>query len=185
MAALVLLAASDVRAAGKNKKPRTEDIINIYLDVGYSQWLVGPLYYMANEGERAEFLALTNDEGAEAFVREFWKRRDPEPEIFGNPVLDLFERRREVADRRYRERAVLGRRTDRGAIFILHGEPALIEFDTSTNPREPDLEIWSYPKNAPEGLSGVEPKRHYFFAEKDGRTVLYTPRSSRRSMRRQ
>lgn len=180
----LLLALPDAARARKQKKPRNEDIINVRLGLEYSQWLVGPIYFLASEEERAAFLGLNTDELAQSFINEFWKRRDPEPEIFGNPALDLFEQRVELADRRFRENAVMGRRTDRGTLFVLYGEPALIQFDTSPNPREPDLEVWFYPKGA-KGLSGLTPNRRYFFAEKDGGTVLYTPRASRRSTLRQ
>ena len=77
-----------------------------------------------------------------------------------------------------------GRRTDRGVTFVLFGEPALIEFYGGTNPREPDLEVWNYGRDAEPGLSGEKPDRRYFFAEQDGEIVRYQPRPSRlRSMR--
>lgn len=177
---LAVLVSVEPVAAAKSKKPRVEDIINFQLGVEYSKWLAGPIYYMATPEERREYLALTSDEQAAAFVEEFWRRRDPEPEIFGNPVRELFDRRAEQADRHYRERAVLGRRTDRGAVYVLHGEPELIHHDLGRKPGEPDLEVWVYPKKAEAGLDGEQPRRRYYFVERDGRTVLYTPRSSRR-----
>ena len=167
-------------AARKDKRPRTEDIINIFLDLQHSQWLVGPIYYLATPEERDAFLALRSDEEAEAFIDAFWKRLDPDPGIFGNPARDLFERRAEVADRRYREQATVGRRTDRGAVFILFGEPEEIQYDVSGRPGEPDLEIWLYPRTVEDALGGLEPDREYFFAEQDGRKSFYVPRASRR-----
>ena len=184
LAAIALVLASSVPVAAakdkKTRKPRTEDIINVFLGLARSQWLVGPAYYIASEEERASFLKLTSDTEAEAFIKEFWKRRDPEPDMFGNPVLDRFERRAEAADIRYRERAVLGSRTDRGAIFVLFGEPDLIQFDGGTRAREPDLEIWSYSDGSSEGFGRLTPQRRYFFAEVDGKTVLYRPRANRK-----
>ena len=59
---------------------------------------------------------------------------------------------------------------------MLYGEPEMIQYDSGTSPRDPDLEIWIYPKTADASLNGDRPKRRYFFAEKDGKTVLYTPR---------
>jgi GWxTD domain-containing protein len=182
---LGLLVVPGSAAAGrKQKPPRTEDIVNIFLGLEHSQWLVGPIYYLATPEEREAFLALRSDEEAEAFIRDFWVRLDPEPEIFGNPAKDLFERRAELADRRYREQATTGRRTDRGALFVLFGEPESIRFDVIGRPGEPDLEIWTYPKEVEEPLGGLEPEREYFFAQTDGRTVFYLPRPSRlRSIR--
>ncbi len=167
-------------AVKKQKPPRIEDIINILLGIDYSHWLVGPIYYIATPEERTEFLSLASDDDAQAFIREFWKKRDPEPEIFGNPAKDLYDRRTEIADRRYREGATLGSRTARGALFIIFGEPELISYDVSSNPREPELEIWNYPKQVAEALGELEPQRQYFFAEREGKTVLYQPRASRR-----
>ena len=178
--AALVLGSPAAWAVKKEKPPKTEDIINIFLGIENSQWLVGPIYYLATPDERSEYLALTSDEAADGFIREFWRQRDPEPEIFGNPAKDLFDRRVEIADRRYREGATLGRRTPRGTLFVLFGEPELISYDASRNPREPELEIWTYPKRVDEPLGGLEPNRQYFFAEKDGRTVLYQPRASRR-----
>jgi GWxTD domain-containing protein len=176
----LILATGTALAARKQRPPRTEDIINVFLGLEYSHWLIGPIYYLATPEEREAYLALRSDEQAEAFIREFWRRRDPEPEIFGNPASDLFERRAELADRRYREQATIGRRTDRGALFILFGEPELIQFDVSNHPAEPDLEIWYYPRDVEEALGGLQPQSAYFFAEIEGRTVSYVPRPSRR-----
>ena len=166
--------------AKKTKRPDTEDIINYRLGIEHSHWLVGPIYYMASPEERTAYLALTGDDEAVAFQDEFWKRRDPEPDIFGNPVRDLYERRADEADRRYREAAVIGRRTDRGALYVLYGEPELIFFDPGRTPAQPDLEVWVYPKRVEDGLTDERPQRRYYFAEQDGRTVLFTPRASRR-----
>lgn len=184
----LLVCFSSVAEAKKKKDPkrRPEDLINYSLGIEYTQWLNGPTFYVATEAERAEFLALTSDEAAEAFVENFWKTRDPEAGFFGNKVKDLYDERLELADRRYREAAVTGRRTDRGVIYVLFGEPDLIEYDSTSNPREPDLEIWNYSRDSEPGLGGKKPDRRYYFAKGDGRTELYTPRADRlRSMRQQ
>lgn len=171
-----------VGAAPKSqKRPETAEIVNFLLGLDYSHWLVGPIYFIASERERNEFLALSSDDQAEAFIEAFWKRRVSGPDIFGNDALREFEQRASAADTRFREGTVLGRRTDRGTLFVLYGEPERIEYDTSTRRNEPDLEVWVYPKDAPKGLDGKKPKRRYWFAEKDGLTVLHVPRASRRS----
>ncbi len=174
------LGSTPAHAAKKVKPPKREQIVNVFLGIDYSHWLVGPIYYLATPEERAEYLSLASDDDAVAFIGEFWKKRDPEPEIFGNPVKDLYDRRLEIADRRYREGTTLGSRTARGALFVIFGEPALIAYDVSRNPREPELEIWNYPKGMEGALGDLEPQRQYFFAEKEGKTVLYQPRASRR-----
>lgn len=185
---LVLVAALVCGApagARQHQMPARAELVNVLVSPEYSRWLIGPIWFMATPAERAEFLEIADDQRAATFIEEFWKRRDPEPEIFGNPVRALFEERAEEADRRFRERARLGRSTDRGTIWILYGEPERIEFDTSLDPREPDLEVWTYPKDAPPGLDGEKPARRYWFAGKDGEIVLHTPRAGRRSTIRQ
>ena len=177
----LLLPSAGVGAQKSEKRPETIEIVNFLLGLDYSHWLVGPVYFIASEAERSEFLALSSDDQAEAFIEIFWKRRNSGLDIFGNDARREFEERAKQADTRYREGAVVGRRSDRGTIFVLYGEPASVEYDTSMKRNEPDLEVWVYPKDATEGLDGAKPKRRYWFAEKDGRTVLHTPRASRRT----
>lgn len=179
---LLVLATATGAVGSKERKPPREDLINFRLGPEYAQWLVGPLYLMATPAERDEFLSLAGDREAAAFVEEFWRRRDPDPTLFGNQVKALFEQRAEEADRRFREGTRLGRATDRGTIFVLYGEPERIDFDPGLARHEPDLEVWSYPEDAPPGLDGERPKQRYYFAERDGETVLYTPRATRRSL---
>ena len=179
LAAVLLCLPSPAAAKKKDKQRRSEDAINYSLGVEYTQWLNGPTFYIATEAERAEFLSLTSDEAAGAFIADFWKTRDPDPGFFGNKFKELYDERLALADRRYREAAVTGRRTDRGVIYVLFGEPDLIRYDSPPNPREPDLEVWNYSGDSEPGLGGEKPNRRYYFAERDGKTVLYTPRASR------
>jgi hypothetical protein len=79
----------------------------------------------------------------------------------GNPAREQAERRSEEADRRFSEAGVSGRRTDRGSIFVLHGEPEAIDHEPSHRFGEPPLEHWRYPANAPVGLDGKRPARLY------------------------
>lgn len=171
--------------ARREKMPPRQELINVLLSPDLSQWLAGPIYFIATQDERRQFLELEDDVAAERFIDEFWRRRDPAPELFGNEVRRLYEERVEEADRRFRERVRRGRTTDRGVIYTLYGEPDAIEFDTSLNPREPDLEVWIYSGEAPPGIDGESPRKRYYFADKDGETVLYTPRATRRSTIRQ
>lgn len=176
---LVVLSAAAALARPEKLPPRQE-LVNFLLDPDLSQWLVGPVYFVATPAERREFLELESDAAAERFIEEFWKRHDPSPELFGNEVRELFDERVEEADRRFREQIRRGRSTDRGVIYTLYGEPERIVFDASPKLREPDLEVWIYPGDAAPGLDGKRPKKRYYFAEKDGETMLYTPRATRR-----
>jgi GWxTD domain-containing protein len=72
--------------------------------------------------EREEFKALRRDEEREQFIESFWTRRDPTPGTATNEYRDEYYRRVAVANEKY-TRDVPGWRTDRGRIYILHGEP--------------------------------------------------------------
>lgn len=176
-----LAPSAEAKKAKDQRRPSPAETTNFMLGLEYSHWLVGPVYLIATEEERVEYLALSSDQEAEAFIETFWKRRDPRPDFFGNDVRQLFEDRAAAADKRFREGATIGRRTDRGAIFVLYGEPKDVEYDISLKPNEPDLEVWIYSKESSEGLDGSRPRRRYWFAEKGGRTVLHIPRASRRN----
>jgi GWxTD domain-containing protein len=186
--ALLLLGpvASLPLEAKRDRKPQrapdSAEVTNFRLGLDYSHWLVGPIYYIASEEERRNYLALSSDADAEAYIEAFWSRRNPAgSDFFGNDLRRLYEERLAEADKRYREGVTLGRRTDRGVIYVVYGEPESVEYDVSVRPREPDLEVWVYPKDSETGLNGEQPKRRYWFAEKDGRVVLHTPKPTRRS----
>jgi GWxTD domain-containing protein len=153
----------------------SEELLNFRLSPDYAAFLVGPLGKIATPQEREAFLKLTNDEAAQAFVEQFWAARDPDPGTPGNPVRELAERRIAEADRRFREGAALGHRTDRGVIFVLYGEPQRIDYEPGEDPGEPPREVWTYGPNAPKGLDGKKPERQYRFVELDGRYVTYLP----------
>ena len=68
-------------------------------------------------------------------------------------------------------------------MLILYGEPESIEFESPRKVGDPPLEVWNYPKDAPEGLDGEEPKRLYRFVDLGDTTVLYTGQKIRRDPR--
>jgi GWxTD domain-containing protein len=165
----------------KQKKLSVEEATNFLLGLDYSHWLVGAAGRMASEEEQAAYLRLSDDAQAGAFIGEFWKKRDPDPEMFGNEVRRLFDERESAADKRYREGASVGRRTARGLVYVVYGEPDGIVFETSTKMGEPDLEVWQYTREAELGLDGRQPKLKYWFAQRDGKMVEHIPRASRRN----
>ena len=87
--------------------------------------LFTPLFYLATSSELSVYRGLSLD-GKRRFLRGFWRQRDPTPGTPGNELQDGFYQRLAEANRRFREGGaaeVPGWRTDRGKIFILHGEP--------------------------------------------------------------
>jgi GWxTD domain-containing protein len=151
------------------------DLANPFLGPDYSAWLIGPVARIARPDEIKAFLALHDDGEAAAFVQQFWERRNPKPGQ-GNPLLARFEERSEVADKKYSEAGLLGRRTDRGTIFILYGPPAKGGFEVARRPTDPPIEVWQYGASAPAGLDGRHPDPFYRFTKRGELTVLYVPR---------
>lgn len=172
---LLALLSSGIASAQKSKFNRAE-LIQHRLGSKYAQWLVGPLARMASRAEVDEFLGLSSDDEAAIFVEEFWRRRDPDPSQESNPVRELYEQRAAVADSQFTEAAYSGRRTDRGTVLILYGEPEHKEFEEFRDVDEPDVELWKYPKKADEGLDGRRPERQYRFARRGDLTSFYQPR---------
>jgi GWxTD domain-containing protein len=159
--------------ARKGQSREKEDLINILLSPGLAQWLVGPVARIASDEETQAYLRLKDDSSAEAFIQEFWQKRgDPQNPWPGRQVRDIFDRRAEAADRLFTEGANLGRRTDRGEIFILFGEALKSGFVQDENRRARTVEIWLYDPKSRRGLHGAPPEESYFFTKIDGLTVF-------------
>jgi GWxTD domain-containing protein len=72
--------------------------------------------------EKRIFDHLPDKESREAFIRDFWSRRDPDPETEENEFKEEFFRRIEYADSHFLEGGP-GWRTDRGRMYIYFGDP--------------------------------------------------------------
>ena len=151
------------------------DLTNPFLGPDYSAWLIGPVARIATPDEIKAFLALHDDGEAAAFIQQFWERRNPKPGQ-PNPLLARFDERSEVADKKYSEAGLLGRRTDRGTILILYGPPGRGGFEVAKRPTDPPIEVWQYGASAPVGLDGRHPDPFYRFTKRGELTVLYVPR---------
>lgn len=181
---LAACASTDARPAARD----AAELTNPLLSPTHSQWLVGPIAEMATSEEIAEYLGLSSDEAAAAFVDAFWERRDPYPLRPDNPLRETFDARAAEADRLYSEAGYLGRRTARGTAYVLFGPPADVEYQLSQHPDDPPVTVWRYPADAPPGLHGEPPARFYRFIKRDDLTEAYrplrTPPTSRRGPQR-
>jgi GWxTD domain-containing protein len=179
--ALVLLAACAVlTACGSSGAGRTAiDLTNPFLGPDYTGWLVGPIARLATPEEISAYQALTSDDQARAFVESFWAKRDATPDKPGNPLRDAFEERADAADKAYSESGRIGRRTDRGTIYILYGPPSKVDFDVPPLPQEPPIEVWHYDAATPAGLDGRKPTLFRFIKRGD-LTVFYAAVSNPR-----
>lgn len=181
LATLTTLAAS---AAASDKSYSAEELFQPFLGAEHAHWLQGPIARLASEQEIDAYLRLKTDHEARAFVEAFWAKRDPDPARDGNPVLELYEKRTLEADKKFTEAAVAGRRTDRGTVHILYGEPESIEYEEFRDVSGPDVELWRYPKKAEPGIDGRRPQRDYRFAQVGDLTRFYSARDEGDERRR-
>jgi GWxTD domain-containing protein len=149
------------------------DLTNFRLGPEHAQWLVGPIAHLATEAERRQYLDLTEDSAAEAFIEAFWAHRGPNLVFPPTGPKYVFEERAIEADRVFSEGTFLGRRTDRGTVFILYGSPQSVEHASSPTRFGPPIEIWNYPKKAENGLDGRRPDRSYGFRMQDSVTRFF------------
>lgn len=170
-----LAEAADAKRGKKRKKlPSADELFNPLLGVEYSHWLVGPVVRIADEDEVEAYLALTDDEQADAFIESFWAKRNQGTEIFQKTPRQIYDERVIEADKRFTQEAFPGSRTDRGAIFVIYGEPEEITYETPDKIELPPLEVFKYSKDAAPGLDGHQPDRQYRFIDLGDQTVFYT-----------
>ena len=158
-------------AAAKPKPKRPPDLLNPYLGPDHATWLEGAVARMASPDEITGYLALRDDAAAATFVESFWERRNPHPGSGRNSVRQLFDQRATEADKRFSESGRSGHTTDRGAVFVLYGEPSEIRFDAGVGPREVDAEVWVYKAPVQAGIHGHPPQPEYRFARVGDVTV--------------
>ncbi len=92
-------------------------------DAPNARWHQGPVKYLLNKEETKAYKKLENGEEREAFVSEFWKRRDPTPDTPDNEYRIAFYRRAREAAAQYSEEGGKGWQDDRGKVYILLGPP--------------------------------------------------------------
>ncbi|MBM3296090.1 MAG: GWxTD domain-containing protein [Candidatus Aminicenantes bacterium] len=100
--------------------------------------------YIITPQERKIFLELPAAE-REAFIEEFWQRRDPDPDTPDNEFKIEFLSRIERANEIFHGEGRAGWLTDRGRIFVLFGPP----MDRIRNPSGYEIsarcgELWYY-----------------------------------------
>ncbi len=97
---------------------------------------------IASQAELAAYAKLSAA-GRREFLRQFWKRRDPDPATPKNEALQEHVRRYRQADVDYREHNRPGSQSDRGMAYIRYGPPDEVEkriVETGTK----DVHIWKY-----------------------------------------
>lgn len=110
----------------------------------YRTWLNEEVPYIISEEERSEFLSLRSDQDRDAFIRDFWDARNPDPNAPTNLYRDEHYRRLKYASDHF---GTPGRhdgwRTDRGMVYITLGPPQQRTPYPNSQYLTP-LEIWFY-----------------------------------------
>ncbi len=91
----------------------------------FKKWLNEDVLYIIMEAEREVFDQLSTIEEKEQFIEQFWFRRDPNPITAPNEFKEEHYRRIAFSNERFSS-GIPGWLSDRGRIYIIHGEPAEI-----------------------------------------------------------
>src|SRR4051812_20190092 len=92
----------------------------------YKKWMDEDVRWIISDEEKAAFKTLSNDEERDAFIENFWLRRDPTPDTVENEYKEEHFRRIAYANEHFAA-GVPGWRTDRGRIYIMYGKADEIE----------------------------------------------------------
>jgi GWxTD domain-containing protein len=93
----------------------------------YRNWLNEDVVYIISDEERSAFRKLLSDEQRQAFIQQFWLRRDPTPTTPENEAMEEHYRRIGFANEHFSASGFPGWKTDRGRIYIVFGPPDEID----------------------------------------------------------
>ena len=96
------------------------------LSSAYKTWLTQDVAYIITPDEERAFRSLGNDEERDAFIEQFWQRRNPNPDSPDNEFREEHYRRIAYANEHFAA-GKPGWRTDRGRIYITWGAPDSID----------------------------------------------------------
>ena len=121
----------------------------------YKKWLDEDVRWIITDQERKAFLSLSNDEERDAFIEQFWRRRNPNPDSPDNEYREEHYRRIAYANEHFAA-GKPGWMTDRGHIYIAYGPPDSIDSHPSGGPYDRPMdegggetttfpfEVWHY-----------------------------------------
>ncbi len=92
----------------------------------YKKWANQDVRWIITDQEMKAFKSLSNDEERDAFIEQFWQRRNPDPESPENTFRDEHYRRIEYANEHFAA-GKPGWMTDRGHMYIAYGKPDSID----------------------------------------------------------
>ncbi len=109
------------------------------LETAYKKWLDQDVRWIITDQERKAFLSLSNDEERDAFIEQFWRRRNPNPDSPENEYREEHYRRIAYANEHFAA-GKPGWMTDRGMIYIKYGKPDSIDSHPSGGSYERPIE---------------------------------------------
>jgi len=143
------------RPLSDKQKMRRQKELGNEIRGAYKTWLDQDVAWIISDEERKAFKSLSNDEERDAFIEQFWLRRNPNPDSPENEFREEHYRRIAYANEHF-PAGKPGWKTDRGHIYISFGKPDSIDShpsggsyerpmdegggETSTFP----FEIWHY-----------------------------------------
>jgi GWxTD domain-containing protein len=105
----------------------------------YKTWLNQDVIWIISDEETKAFKSLSNDEERDAFIEQFWLRRNPSPDSPDNEFREEHYRRIAYANEHFAA-GKPGWRTDRGHIYIAFGKPDSIDSHPSGGTYERPME---------------------------------------------
>lgn len=93
----------------------------------YKIWLDQDVPWIITDEERAAFKLLRSDEERDSFIDAFWSRRDPTPDTLMNEYKIEHYHHIVYANEQFGIAGVPGWKSDRGRIYIMHGQPDQVE----------------------------------------------------------
>lgn len=114
------------RELSEEQKKRNAKAFKKEVSDTYKKWLDNEVRWIISGEELTAFKQLSNDEERDAFIEQFWLRRDPTPDTIENEFREEHYRRMAYANERFAS-GVAGWRTDRGRIYVVFGPPDSID----------------------------------------------------------
>jgi GWxTD domain-containing protein len=143
------------RERSDKEKIQAQKAVRQELKGAYKTWLNQDVVWIITDEETKAFKSLSNDEERDAFIENFWLRRNPNPDSPENEFREEHYRRIAYANEHFAA-GKPGWKTDRGHIYISFGKPDSIDShpsggayqrpieegggETSTFP----FEVWHY-----------------------------------------
>jgi len=153
------------RPLSDKERYRQQKALRQELKGTYKTWLNQDVAYIISDQERKAFLSLSNDEERDAFIEQFWQRRNPNPDSPENEAREEHYRRIAYANEHFAA-GKPGWKTDRGRIYIEWGPPDSID-------SHPSGGLYDRPANEGGGTTTTFPFEvwHYRYLEGIGENV--------------